>query len=975
MRYSTLISQSKKTLFFRLIFVFVFLICYLQSNAQWRWLNPKPSGYYNNKIEFSNYFTGFIFNSNGDLFKTTDRGQSWQFLKNFQGSYCMDLRDSVIVVAGYSTLYFSSDTGKNWVTLNTGIYDNFYAADIISADTFFLSNNQYYGNIYKTTDRGKTFTTLKSPLTVKAMDFVNSKIGFVGGSESQIYKTKDGGSTWEKQHAGYSWEITSIDFVTKDTGFAAQEFDSMLVTYNGGNTWKSNKIPRTASTIHFLNKDDGYLGGSDGDLYATHNGGKTFTWIGFDVLRDGNDITSVYFLSKDTGFAVGQLGRIMKTTDAGKNWIPYSPTYFPITSVSFGTSSVGYATDWNHVYKSVDKGETWDSLSFSVGTEYTSQSRFENAHFKNADTGFLTSSNPTKLHLTYDGGKTWKSIVPGQYSYDYISDVQFLTSNIAYLCSETYSSSAISKTKDGGNSWEDIWRSTNTNLVFTQIYFVDELTGYASNREQLYKTTDGGKTWLLNYSPVDSKKITDIWFVNAKKGFFVDDYSYIGTTNDSGKTWSLSLLPTYISFGSNAIKFYNEQVGYITAGNPIGPGNYGYIYQTIDSGATWQLINNTSGNSIVFTPDSSVIIAGFGGNMLKSSVKQNKLDSLRFENDFCSVTISAVITAIESTSDSIVFEVTEPSGKIILIQATPGSVTNGRVKCKAITTDLQEDGFYSIRARSTYNGQYQYSNSISVGLYGRPKSPVISRVNDTLYSSYETGNQWFRNDTLIAGATEKYFIIPTPLRYKQCFRVKETIYTGCELMSEELCLNDIILPSNFIIAKAVNVGHKILVSWQCQSEINENYFSIEKSLDGINFKPIGKVYSLGSNNTISNYYYEDTSKAPAVRLLYYRIKKINKDESFIYSNVATVNILVSNQKMLVTPNPATNNVMIHFNDYLLNGLLTIYNSHGVRVATQSFKNEFRNSFTINTSSFAAGVYWISLDSEKDKQTASFIIVR
>ena len=55
-------------------------------------------------------------------------------------------------------------------------------------------------------------------------------------------------------------------------------------------------------------------------------------------LKDFDDIYSVYFLSKDTGFAVGLLGRIIKTTNSCATWKPYSPTYFPITSVFFPTA-------------------------------------------------------------------------------------------------------------------------------------------------------------------------------------------------------------------------------------------------------------------------------------------------------------------------------------------------------------------------------------------------------------------------------------------------------------------------------------------------------------------------------------------------------------------------------------------------------------------------------------------------------------
>lgn len=378
---------------FVLRYLFILCCClFLASNAhaQWQWLNPKPSGYSNLKVAFINRDTGFILNSNGDLYKTTNMGNTWVTAGRFSNALTMDIKDSLGIISGVSgTLYLSNDNGTTWKQITTGINDVFSNINIINRDTFFLSsNNQFsYGNIYQTNDTGKTFIKLNCGVPIHSISFVNSKIGYVGTSLSTILKTTDGGITWHQKHSsniGPS-SILAMQSFGADTVFAVQESNSLLTTYNGGKTWRSSSIGSTFegfAAIDFINTNDGYIGGSDGALYATHNGGKKFVWAGFDGLRQGDDIYSINFFTKDTGFAVGMLGRIIKTTNSGSSWSAYSPTYLPITAVSFGTASTGYAASWNNLYKTIDKGKTWNQLNLTTGLKYPSSSRFEKAYFK-----------------------------------------------------------------------------------------------------------------------------------------------------------------------------------------------------------------------------------------------------------------------------------------------------------------------------------------------------------------------------------------------------------------------------------------------------------------------------------------------------------------------------------------------------------------------------------------------------------------
>jgi len=205
----------------------------------------------------------------------------------------------------------------------------------------------------------------------------------------------------------------------------------------------------------------------------------------------------------------------------------------------------------------------------------------------------------------------------------------------------------------------------------------------------------------------------------------------------------------------NAIKFFNPQVGYFTGGNALGPGNYGFIFKTIDSGRTWQQSYNHSGTVISFTPDSSVVVAGFGGLLLKSPVATWQIDSVMvsYVNYPCTQQLSALAGVVLGQADSLSFEVTAPNGSIEYIHANPGSVSNGLVTCSASSDPTWVAGAtYTVQFRLFYKGQWQYSAPVSFVAAGVPK-PTITYSGGVLSSSSSTGNQWFLDGVAVPGAT------------------------------------------------------------------------------------------------------------------------------------------------------------------------------------------------------------------------------
>jgi photosystem II stability/assembly factor-like uncharacterized protein len=772
-------------------------------------LNPLPNGYRDTKIKFINNSTGFVFNDHVDLFKTSDRGVTWNMVANFPGATSMDIADSNLVVAGYSgQVYISNDNGTSWQRTDPGTSDKIELISIVSRDTIFLSG--YNGKIYRTTDRGKTWVTL-SPggNSIQSFSFVNSQIGYVG-SRGSIFKTTNGGDTWQTvNHVNYSSsDITAMQFLDKDTGFAFREWDSLLITYDGGITWKGSPATFgfTMNTMYFFNAATGYMGGDDGVMYKTIDSGKSWQSVtNLKAYGDVNDITSLYFFSPDSGFAVGGTGRIQHTTDGGKTWSEYATTYHGFTGMSFGNDSTGYACTSDQVYKTIDQGKTWKLLDLTSGFPHGNYGGFQKVHFINADTGFVTT--PFYIHRTFDGGKTWDEISPNMYGFDNVYDLQFINKLTGYMATiYSNSQSTILKTKDGGLTWNIEWNARYQGELFTKIFYLNEAKGFAIRYDKLYMTLDSSKTWKPVLTGYNNYWLTSMWFVNDQKGFLAGEQGLLYQTNDGGQTWKQApYIDSYLR-DFYWIKFLNENVGYLYDGD---------IFKTYDGGASWHKDGEATNGllaSIEFVGDSTAIVYGGLGNILSSVVKGAGFDSLQLvSNAGCSATVSANIYAAFTEIDSLSFELKNTAnGKMISVPASPDMVRNGSEKCIARFNDLEANS-YNVRLKYWYNNEWQYSSSLSFNGVAYPAPYIRLDSTNVLVSSSSFGNQWYFNGSPIPGGDAQQYIPKETGQYSA-------------VVSQDGCSSDMSYPVDFVaenlgIRSYPNPCHDYLYLFETQNRV------------------------------------------------------------------------------------------------------------------------------------------------------------
>lgn len=348
---------------------FTLLLSTLTIQAQWSRLDSITHGNLY-MVHFENADTGFTYNESATLRKTTDGGHSWDTVDVDFDGYIMDM-DFASSNVGYAVggawfpfgKYFANaiikttDGGATW----DSVYGNYIGGVFNSVAA--LSDNEFYAagetSILHSADGGTTFdtVTVSSILYERyyKVQFTDASTGFIlGGSYlgagiymNTLYKTANGGLTWQPVYSDTVSAASSRDFVmtAPGNGLLTGMKGQVIRTNNGGNTWQ---IVQLADTSLHLNR----VTEINGDVYA----------IGSNLA----DTTSGLYRSRDWGTS-WQAQFTVHTSMGG------------LIDMSFPTQAVGYFTTWQEVYKNdhlVSIGAEPSPLGFKLYPNPTSSQVF-----------------------------------------------------------------------------------------------------------------------------------------------------------------------------------------------------------------------------------------------------------------------------------------------------------------------------------------------------------------------------------------------------------------------------------------------------------------------------------------------------------------------------------------------------------------------------------------------------------------------
>ncbi|HEY1045678.1 MAG TPA: T9SS type A sorting domain-containing protein [Bacteroidia bacterium] len=186
---------------------------------------------------------------------------------------------------------------------------------------------------------------------------------------------------------------------------------------------------------------------------------------------------------------------------------------------------------------------------------------------------------------------------------------------------------------------------------------------------------------------------------------------------------------------------------------------------------------------------------------------------------------------------------------------------------------------------------------------------------------------------------------------------RSTTYSPFTLGSSST-LNPLPIELLSFTAKANNSN--VSLNWSTASELNNDFFSVEKSMDGINWTVIGKVNSIGNTEKITEYALIDAN--PVTGVQYYRLKQTDINGQFTYSQIVPVNFSgkVVNS-VVIYPSPANNvlNLEVSASESGQTNI-TIYNALGTKVMELSGDQRF---YSIDITSLDAGIYYIEVSQD------------
>jgi photosystem II stability/assembly factor-like uncharacterized protein len=578
------------------------------------------------------------------VWKTTDGGQTWTPLTDFQaslaiGAVAIDPNNSSTIYAG---------TGE----------DNY-------------SVDSYYGQgLLKSTDAGNTWTLIRAPFTNSdtapsfaqiAVQPGNSNIVLAATQDGAtqdgggIYRSSDGGQTWSNVLSSFDTDSVMFDVKNSNIAYAAGAGYSISNTnavfyksLDAGQTWApadgtgtnvlpaANTVARMAITEDASGKtlyaavaldnsnDNG--SGNPGSIYKSIDGGANWTNLGPPSASDGpdwyRDAIAVDPANTNVIYTTGI--NLYRSTDGGKTWTGYgfgSPgLYSDQHAIVFSANgSQMYVADDGGIFVTNDPADT--SPSFSSLNETLNTMTFYPGFSisPNDEAQLLAGSQDHGLDL-YQGYAMWGEVglcgdggaayidSEGSYAYGHCPGANTWIANSSGVTSMTnwqLADTGINPNNTDDQPWvADIkgdWQTVATVYTGTNYLYQSTDSAYSWMRISPDITQAGGPgiAWVINtiaVSPSDSNTV----YVGTGNGMISVTHNAL---SGADATWtSLSGLPTRwinkILVGADSA---NDV--YIT----LNGFDSGHIFHSTNGGATWTDISgnlpNTPVDSIIVDPD------------------------------------------------------------------------------------------------------------------------------------------------------------------------------------------------------------------------------------------------------------------------------------------------------------------------------------------------------------------------------------
>jgi ELWxxDGT repeat protein len=830
---------------------------------------------------------------------------------------------------------------KQFYDLSFALNDVDFATDDI---VFTVGGN---GTILKSTDSGKNWIKINSGTTVDLahVQFVTSQVGYILGNyyNDVILKTENGGDNWfplDLNKQGYYY-LDNIYFVNELTGFVIGQNGQIFKTSDGGQNWSFKEEGfETFRSVFFINDQEGYICGSSNKLIKTVDGGTNWVDIDMDSFGYSLDFYEICFTNAQTGYILAEGGKLIRTTDGGQTWsLIYTSWMSEMMHLYFVDENVGYMVGgWNStaIFKTTDAGITWSLVHNNYIGGFGGISMNSNGTkgcVSGDGSGYGSTADATQLLIiTEDSGNSWQCQTSVNGNYDF-KEIKFFNDTIGYLFTN-YGS--VAKTHDGGITWQELNNNVTGYLIECHYFSVDTIFMVTSS--DVKRTVNGGASWT---TLPNCPGYSNYCFLDNSHFFYTNDGDIYETEN-GGQTWSLVYTSSEFIY---KISYYNEDL-IIALGMNV-------IVTSKDGGNTWSKYEVDSFvtilQAIYYIDENNIIVGGLGGVLLKSTD-----GGLNWTRIYTSIKADIVAMDFFDEMNGISLSSYDGGGSATLHSTSDGGIT------------WMPFYFWGVDANSMCvignNNVYLCGDRGSILRYSAGESPsAASYITGENVVCINTKTE-YQVDNLPTG--EYYWeVIPTQdinfehnkatVEWSQpgIYHLKAVPQNGCgnglprvfevlvqDMESASIMGDDSVLQHEANVTYISDAGSNIRVNWQVLGEENYSLANEQELIVTWNVPPTGEVNLVHTST--------ETGCRQSASLTVYIFGPEN------------INDELQKMHVMVYPNPTTAILNITHSGQDWNLTYSLFNGKGELLLVNQIND--RNTSEINLGNLSSGVYILKI---------------
>jgi photosystem II stability/assembly factor-like uncharacterized protein len=585
-------------------------------HSGWDWSNPLPQGNSLRAVDFLGPI-GYAAGDYGTVLASDDGGESWRGL--ISGS-TEDLRSvemvgvGSIVVAGECSLLRSDDSGGHFTPLpwgESGARCQSTVAGISFPTTLTGFVLREDGTVYRTSNGGASWQE-SAALVPSGSDsghafatgiaFRDAAVGIVATGEG-IFRTADGARSWTHVANSPPPGIEGVLFAGANVAYAVGT-GTVLKSTDDGRTWSPRPLVTALrstrlTSIRCSDANVCLIATDPGERFVrTTNGGSSFV----STPAPATGTLAVAFTSPGRAVAAGAGGASAVSPDAGVTWSRVDGGVAGrFTELRGESESRAFAIGQRGALaRTLDGGHSWDAMPAPTAGDVIDVS------FVNEETGFLLDDGGA-LHRTDDGGATWRVVFVDETAAP--QAVVGLDPDRVVLVGTR----GIRRSLDGGQTFSAVRRrSVRRGSLFGIDYASGSLFAYGPT--SLIASRDGGRTWRKLGRP-DHRPLALVDFVSSKVGYALGKGGRAWRTRNRGRTWREMLAAG--TDGAIDIAGVDADEAYIASNDLFfasGANRPDYVLHTTDGGRSWrpQLVSDSSTVSglLATSPSTGLLLAG-----------------------------------------------------------------------------------------------------------------------------------------------------------------------------------------------------------------------------------------------------------------------------------------------------------------------------------------------------------------------------